>query len=145
MDLDKLAAAIREHEGTGPVKLGRMMPYRDTQGLLSIGFGRCLDKIGITFDEADYMLAGDIAATVSAVTAALPIIFEALNDVRQRVLCEMAYNLGLAGLMGFKQMLFGLQQSDYNTAADAMLTSLWARQVGARAVLLAHMMRTGVE
>ncbi|KQW79698.1 glycoside hydrolase family protein [Brevundimonas sp. Root1279] len=66
-----------------------------------------------------------------------------LDPVRRRVLHNMAYNLGVEGLLGFKNTLGFVQTGQYGRAADGMLASKWARQVGQRAVRLAQQMRTG--
>jgi lysozyme len=66
-----------------------------------------------------------------------------LNDTRQRVLCEMAFQMGFGGLSLFRKMLAAIEAEDFSTAADEMLSSLWARQTPGRAEQLARMMRTG--
>lgn len=66
-----------------------------------------------------------------------------LDPVRRRVLWNMAYNLGVEGLLKFKNTLGYVQRGEYARAADGMLASLWAKQVGQRAVRLALQMRTG--
>jgi lysozyme len=67
-----------------------------------------------------------------------------LNDVRQRVLCNMCFNLGMSKLSGFKNTLAAMRQGRYDAAADGMLNSAWASQVKGRAIRLADMMRNGV-
>ncbi len=57
----------------------------------------------------------------------------------------MAFNLGMAGLLKFQKMITAIGCMDYGGAADEMLDSRWARQVGRRAQRLAEMMRTGVD
>lgn len=61
---------------------------------------------------------------------------------RQRVLVNMAFNLGMTGLLGFKTTLLAMEQGRYEDAAR-MLRSRWAGQVGVRAERLSEMMRTG--
>ena len=68
-----------------------------------------------------------------------------LDDVRQRVLVNMAFNLGITRLLGFKNTLAAMQAGNYADAAKGMLDSKWATQVGARATRLAAMMRDGDE
>ena len=67
-----------------------------------------------------------------------------LTDVRQCVIGSMAFNLGLGGVAEFTTMIAALKIGDYAGAAEAMLASAWARQVGTRAHVLAERMRTGV-
>jgi lysozyme len=65
-----------------------------------------------------------------------------LDDVRQRALINMAFNLR-ARLLGFTNTLAAIQASDWQKAHDEMLDSLWAKQVGERAQRLASMILTG--
>ena len=69
--------------------------------------------------------------------------WQKLNEVRQFVLVDMCFNMGLAKLTTFKKMLHALKQQDYQAAAREMLDSRWAGQVGHRAQELASMMKTG--
>lgn len=60
------------------------------------------------------------------------------------VLINMAYNLGLHGLLSFTNTLHFIAENKYEQAADSMLRSLWSKQVGQRAVKLADRLRTQV-
>lgn len=133
---DPLVDALIADEGL------RFKPYTDTRGKLTIGVGRNLTDVGITSTEAMLLLEGDLDRTRTGVRMALP-WFDRLNASRQRVLLNMAFNLGVSGLLGFKQMLADCQAGDYDGAANEMLASVWASQVGQRAVRLAQQMRTG--
>jgi lysozyme len=124
------------HEGV------RLKPYRCTAGKLTIGIGRNLDDVGISQEEALGLLRGDIARAIAAVRTELP-WFDRLDDVRQRVVADMCFNLGIDGLLAFKQTLAAIAGGDYDRAATEMLNSRWAAQVGERARRLARMMRTG--
>lgn len=68
--------------------------------------------------------------------------FTTLDDIRQKVVIDMAFNLGVNGVLSFKNMIQALKEKDYDKAAEEMLDSLWAEQVGNRADRLAKMMRT---
>ncbi|MCV6587566.1 MAG: hypothetical protein OIF57_00865 [Marinobacterium sp.] len=70
-------------------------------------------------------------------------IFTRLDAARQLVLANMAYNLGVPRLKGFRKMWRALEQGDYKLAAAEMLDSRWARQVGKRATELAEQRRAG--
>lgn len=129
-------------EGTGPMRNGRFMPYRCPAGRLTIGYGRNLQDRGISQQEAERMLANDVAAVEMALADALP-WFSALDPVRQDVLINMGFNLGVRGLLGFQNTLSLIGEGRYTVAADEMLRSRWARQVGKRAKRLAEQMRTG--
>jgi len=67
-----------------------------------------------------------------------------LTQTRKDVLTEMAFNLGIPRLNGFKKMWKAIENGDYETAADEQLDSKWARQVGVRAMRLSKRMREGV-
>ncbi len=123
------------HEGL------RLKPYRCTAGKLTIGVGRNLETKGLSEEEALFLLRNDIAE----VTERLERLgwFVALDPVRQKVLIDMAFNLGVAGLLSFKRMIQALNCYDYDTAADEMINSKWYHQVGERSKRLVQMMRTG--
>jgi lysozyme len=128
---------LARHEGL------RRYPYIDTVGKLSIGYGRNLDDTGITTDEAEYLLSGDIDRAIRGLVGHFPNWFPALDPVRQAVLINMAFNLGVVGVSGFHDTLAAVAAGRYGAAADAMLASRWAGQVGQRAVELAAQMKTG--
>ena len=71
--------------------------------------------------------------------------FSLLSEPRQRIIAEMIFNLGKRNLMKFKNMWKAIQLQDWNRAANEMLDSLWAKQVGKRASRLAARMRTGLD
>jgi len=123
------------HEGL------RLDPYHCTAGKLTIGVGRNLDDVGISRDEAMLLLQHDIER-VKVPLEKLP-WFNSLDPVRQKVIVDMAFNLGYAGLMGFKRTIAAIERKDYASASYEMMNSRWARQVGRRASRLAEMMATG--
>lgn len=127
---------IKKHEGL------RLEPYKCTAGKLTIGYGRNLDDNGISPQEADYMLAKDIAQVDEQLNHYT--WFKTLNDSRKAVLVDMTFNLGLPRLLKFEKMLGALIAEDYQEAANQMLDSRWANQVGQRATRLAQIMRDGV-
>lgn len=135
-DLAALRAQLQVHEGL------RLKPYTDPTGHLTIGVGRNLSDVGITPDEADLLLDNDIARTLGFLLVRYPWV-EHLDDVRQRVVIDMAFNLGVEGLGRFARFLEAARTGDYESAAAEMLASRWADQVKTRAVTLARMMRTG--
>lgn len=117
-------------------------PGSTVKGHPTIGIGRALDVRGLTPDEAQYLLSNDIDAFTLGLQQAYT-WFNNLDDSRQRVLVNMAFNLGLAGLAKFPEMLEYLADGRYGLAASAMEDSLWYREVGQRAVRLVAMMRNG--
>jgi lysozyme len=121
----------------------RLHPYRDSVGKLTIGVGRNLDDDGITQEEAMMLLANDVARVESQLDETFPWT-QALDEVRRGVLLNMAFNMGIAGLSGFRRTLDLVRTGDFAGAAQAMLESKWAEQVGPRAQRLSIQMGTGV-
>ena len=121
----------------------RLQPYRCTAGALTIGYGRNLDAVGITQEEADIMLRADVEIAEKGAQALVGTVWDDLSATRQAVLINMTFNLGRTRLAAFKNFLAALRAADYQTAADEMLDSRWATQVGDRALRLARQMRHG--
>jgi lysozyme len=133
---DDLRSMLVLHEGL------RLKPYRCTAGKLTIGVGRNLDDNGITQAEAFQLLENDILAVEADLDRTWP-WWREMTDPRQQVLADMCFNLGITRLGGFVNTLAAMKRGDYEAAADGMLKSLWASQVGRRAQRLAKMMREG--
>lgn len=128
----------------------RLFPYKDSVGAETIGYGHNLQANplpdvdgGISILRALQILDTDVERTSSELSHALPGTSD-LDPVYFGVLQNMAFNMGLAGLLGFTNFLAYLQTGQYASAASAMLDSKWARQVGARAARLAEQVRTGL-
>lgn len=141
MDNARLLAMLKLHEGKVTNATGRHMPYKDSTGHLTIGYGRNLTDNGISEQEAEYMFWNDIQQAVRE--ARTFDWFEGLDDVRKNVIVDMIYNLGLGGFSSFKGTIEHIKRGEYEDAARHMLNSLWAKQVKSRAVRLARMMETG--
>lgn len=135
IQISKLVSQLKRHEGY------RNRPYEDTTGNLTIGYGRNLDSHGIHKDEAELMLQNDIVKAIERLER-YP-WWEELGEARQRALADMIFNLGSAGFAGFKRMIAAISRCDYDTAADEMLDSQWARQVGRRSEYIANLMKQG--
>ena len=54
----------------------------------------------------------------------------------------MAFQLGIDGLLKFKNTLNLIEAGDYETASKEMLNSLWAKQTPERAKRLSEQIRT---
>lgn len=118
----------------------RLKPYRCTAGRLTIGVGRNLDDRGISQAEALVLLGNDIEESWAGLVRQAPWVAAAPEPV-QEALANMAFNMGVEGLMAFRRTLALLEQRRYAEAACEMLRSKWAGQVGARAERLAAMVR----
>jgi len=139
MSRDALRLMLKRDEGSN-VKLGRHIPYTDSVGKTTIGYGRNLSDRGLSMLEADALLEHDIDDAIKDVIARFPWV-EWLEPARQGVLVNMSFNLGITRLAGFKRMLSAAQRGDYEAAAVEMLSSHWSEQVGDRALRLAEQMR----
>jgi lysozyme len=117
-------------------------PGTQVVGHPTIGIGRALNRKGITASEARYLLANDVVEVREQVAKALPWSTR-LTPVRRMVLEAMAFQMGIAGLMAFKNTLAMVERGDYAGAASGMLNSLWAKQTPARAKRMADLMREG--
>ncbi len=116
-------------------------PALDSNGSLIIGHGRNLNDRGISEDEAGFMLDNDIDQ-VEAELERMP-LYLSLDPIRQVVMANMAFNMGMPTLLTFSRMLGAMAARDWDRAAAEMLDSKWARQVGSRAVELSELMRRG--
>jgi len=130
---------IALHEGRVP------HAYQDSLGYWTIGVGHLIDRRkGGRLPEhiIDALLDYDIELHEGELTRALPWV-DNLDPVRRTVLIDMAFNLGIKGLLGFKNTLAAVKDGRWDDAASGMLASKWASQVKSRAVRLADMMRSG--
>lgn len=138
--IEKLTAQLRRDEGQRP------LAYQDHLGYWTIGVGRLIDSrkpgAGLRPDEIDYLLKNDIADRVQALTKALP-WFDRLDEARQGVLLNMAFQMGTAGLLAFRQTLGLVRDGEYTEASEQMMKSKWAEQTPGRAKRLSEQMKTG--
>lgn len=136
MNRDKLAAQLEIDEGR------RKLVYRDSVGKLTVGIGRNITDRAFSDDEIDLMLKNDIAMVERQLDRAIP-WWRTLDDARQNVLANLAFNMGVPRLMGFSMTLDLVHSGRFDAAAQEMLRSKWAEQVGDRAKRLSRQMRTG--
>jgi lysozyme len=142
VERDRVKAQIKRDEGTGKVVNGHLMPYVDTVGKITIGWGRNLTDRGISYAEAEELLENDLDTAIRECLRTFP-WFEHLDVPRQAVLINMCFNVGLSKLKGFGQTLRLIGEGRYEQASVTMLQSKWAEQVGNRALRLSEQMRTG--
>lgn len=142
---------LKRHEGF------RANVYKCTAGHDTIGYGYNLDanplalsnyeivgfrKNGIGKEQAEVILKIHVAQIETVLIKSFS-WFESLNEARQAVLINMCFNMGLVGLMGFKNTLKMIETGDFEGAAKNMLKSKWATQVKGRATELSEQMKTG--
>lgn len=138
MNLAMLSADLKREEGYSPTV------YKDTEGLWTVGHGFLVDPsrhgCGLTPAECDMILHHRIQAVVADLRSRLPWFPEAPEQV-QRALANMAYQLGVAGVMRFAKTLELLRLRKYEDAAREALDSKWAEQTPARARRIADLFR----
>ena len=136
-DMDKMIEQLVDHDGL------ELHPYEDSLGILTIGVGRNLEERGISEDEAFYLLGNDIEIIWDELIKQHPIV-EDLDDQRQMILLDMAFNMGVPRLGKFKKMWAAIEDGDMIEASKQALDSRWADQVGRRAERLAERLTSGL-
>lgn len=121
----------------------RSKPYRDTAGFLTIGVGHNLDAKGLCEEAILVQLRFDIAEKEAHLDQYLSWWRDHPEPV-QRVLLNLCFNLGIGGLLKFKQTLQLIQDRKYAEAGARLLTLPYAKQVGKRAERLANLLRNMV-
>ena len=151
--IEKLIA----HEGL------KLQVYQDTLGIDTIGIGRNLEDRGITKEELDdldipsidhvyeygiteadavYLATNDVQIVEEELVRAHPCV-EQLDSVRQLIVMDMAFNMGVPRLCKFVKMWNAIHENKYDVAAKEMLDSRWANQVKSRSTKLANAMHNG--
>lgn len=138
---DKLHAQLTGDEGV------RRCVYTDKFGYATIGIGRLIDPrkpgAGLRDVEIAFMLQNDIEDRIVALCNVLP-WFSKLDEARQGALLNMSFQLGVNGLLGFKNMLAAVRDGRYAEAEAHALNSAWAKQTPERAERVALQLKTGV-
>jgi lysozyme len=136
----ELTRQLKGDEGVKP------QAYTDHLGFWTIGVGRLIDArkpgSGLRPAEITFLLNNDIDDRIDQLSRRLP-WFETLDSARQGALLNMSFQMGVDGLLGFKNTLKLVEQGNYESAAENMLKSLWAKQTPARAKRMSDQMKTG--
>lgn len=135
VDRTKLRAQLGGEEGV------RTYPYTDSIGKLTIGIGHNLTK-PLSAAAIEFLFNEDLDEAIAGLNVRLP-WWLSLDEVRQRVLIDMTFNMGIEKVCKFTKTLQALYVRNFLLAADMMEDSLWAHEVGARSHILAQMMRSG--
>lgn len=135
MNPQRIQESLIKHEGW------KDTAYKDHLGNWTIGVGHLLSR-PISPVAIKQILEDDIFEAVAELNRAFP-DWNLHSDNVQNVLVELMFNLGAPNLGKFKKMWAALDERDYMQAAEEMLDSLWADQVGQRAETLADRMREG--
>jgi lysozyme len=133
---DSLLEQLKRHEGFVP------HAYQDHLGYWTIGYGRLIDRAkggGVSKVEAERLLINDVNRVVTALRERLP-FFESLPERKKQALANMAFQLGVAGLLNFRRMLQAVRNGEWTRAQAEALDSKWARQTPTRAQEIARML-----
>lgn len=107
--------------------------YKCPAGYLTIGIGRNIEQRGISKDESELMFKNDVDLVLKELAPSLlhhhSIKLDSISSVRQEVLLNMAFQLGVPRLMKFKNTFAYIKNADYENASIEMLDSLWFKQM----------------
>jgi len=138
MNRKRLKNQLIYDEGT------RASAYKDSEGYITIGVGRLIDETKggtLSADEIEFLLDNDIDKIINLTIREFEWYYD-LSEIRQEVILNMIFNLGLNGFKKFKNMIGALKGHNWEDAAREMLDSKWSGQVGQRAIRLSEAMRT---
>lgn len=136
---DRLTEELRSDEGE------KLFAYQDHLGFWTIGVGILIDQRkggGITSEESSYLLANRIASKRAELTRRLP-WFTQLDPVRQDGLLNMAFQMGVDGLLKFNNSLEMIRTQQWQAASQNLHQSEWAKQTPARAERVIAQIVTG--
>jgi len=142
MNIERLKAQIREHEGF------RNKAYPDTLGNWTIGVGHLIKlpdeeyliNIRLKDYEVEHIFNTDLN---QAIDDARKFVDEKLiHEEAFEIIVDMAFNLGLTRLSQFKKFQQALINNNYEKASEEMLDSRWAKQLPYRSKKLADKMRS---
>ena len=133
---EELIEEIKREEGFVPVV------YLDGKGKKTIGYGTLLED-GISEAEAEMLLRHRLALMAEELERSrVGEVYANLKADARRALLDMAYNMGVPNLLGFRKMWAALAEGDYAQAAEEALDSVYARELPARAGRVAERMRS---
>jgi len=135
MDMVRLRETITRHEGS------RLDMYQDTLGIWTIGVGHNIQEKGISPKVMEIMLEEDLEEAISELKRSVS-FFSKMPEQVQEALVNLSFNMGIPRLMQFRKTLAYLRDGEFASAADELLDSRYAEQVGHRALEVADMIRT---
>lgn len=133
--MERLVEMVKQHEGF------RQTVYKDSVGKMTVGFGLNVEDKGVSEWEAEFLLRNHLLELEAQLKEYE--WFRIQDRVRKDALIDLAYNLGVTGLLQFKRMIRALKAKDYTQAKAEALDSKWARQVGVRADKISGMIESG--
>ena len=144
MDLIKLRKQLEIDEGV------KYEIYKDHLGYPTFGIGHLVTDTDAEFgcdvgtavseQRVEEAFKKDVQIVIKDCEILYP-DFNELPEEVQQIIANMMFNLGRPRLSKFKGMKRGVDNQDWNGAADEMVDSRWYRQVGKRAERLVERMR----
>lgn len=119
----------------------RLDMYQDSVGIWTVGVGHNIEERGISKAVSRLMLEEDMAGVVQDCRTLT--YWSDLDPVRQLVIADMVFNMGLSKFLKFVDTNAALDQGNYALTAVEMKNSRWYKQVGRRAVKLCAAMKSG--
>ena len=145
IDASTLQKFIAKHEGDVD------HVYLDSRGFKTGGIGHLLEgtsfAVGqhLSTEQITAWFQQDVAIAIAGAKQVLGATFDKLDAARQIVVIDMVFNMGAgsSGFAGFHTLIGYMREGNFAAAANDMLHTLWASQVGTRAVEDAAVMRSG--
>jgi lysozyme len=133
VDYSDLIGSIKREEGF------RATAYKDSKGLPTIGYGTLLpfdtieltllsDPQRVTEPEAELLLKYRLEKVIYEINNKKNKAIKNLTTNRRCVVYQMGYQMGSAGLFGFKNMWTAIEDKDFAKATKEMLSSKWAEE-----------------
>ena len=136
LDYTKLLGQLIHTEGP---KLAR---YFNADGNLIRAEKSYLESAGLNACKPVTALEADVRRVAREIEDLLPAV-ALLDPVRQRVVIHMAFDMGVTGLLAMIRFVAAVAFHFWETAAQEMLISQWAKEGKRQAAALVEMMRTG--
>ena len=144
MNIDKLREQLKidegcvyeiynDHLGYPTFGIGHLIIESDPENGQTVGTPVSEDRVTSAFDS-------DIEIVLSDCNKLYP-DFESLPEEAQQIIANMMFNLGYPRMSKFRGMKAGVDERNWNRAADEMVDSRWYTQVGKRAERLVDRMR----
>ena len=145
MNIEALREQLKTDEGV------KYEIYKDHLGYPTFGIGHLItendpehgepDGTEISEDRVNEVFKSDVATFVDEAKILFPDLDD-LPEIAQQVIVNMAFNMGRPRLSKFKNFIAGVNDRDWVRAAEEMMDSRWADQVGARATRLRNLILT---
>jgi|TARA_R110000803_G_scaffold106911_1_gene174998 lysozyme len=137
--MSQLIDMLIRHEGS------ESHAYTDTVGKVTIGVGRNIDPdggLGLSPKEISYLLQNDVNRVEDELVTNFPWV-EDIEWQRMDALANLCFNLGMPRFKKFKKALAAAEAGNWELCADEFIDSMWASQVGQRAIEVTNLIRTG--